>query len=113
MGKNRTIKIIADLIAGMTAHRILIKYTNKPESTHHTKSEINNYRGTISDFIIQFNWNSDDKKRILQECKKSLEKELKKEHFDNVKFPPAEKDETLGQIVKEFFEQKNIKINRE
>jgi hypothetical protein len=103
MGKNSTIKTIADLIAGMVAHRILIKYTNKPESIHHMESEINNYRGTISNFMTEFNWNSDDKKKILEESKKSLEKELKKPHFNDVIFPAMEKDKILDEIIREMF----------
>ena len=104
MGKNRTIKNIADLIAGMVAHRILTKYTNKSESIHHMESEINNYRGIISNFKAQFNWNSDDKKKILQESKKILENELKKEHFNDVKFSISEKDKILDEIIREMFE---------
>jgi hypothetical protein len=105
MGKNRTIKTIADLIAGMIAHRILTKYTNKPESTHHMESEINNYRGIIINFKSQFNWNSEDKKNILEESKKSLENELKKPHFNDVKFPSSEKERILNEIMKEMFEE--------
>ncbi|MEK6860152.1 MAG: hypothetical protein AABX54_05050 [Nanoarchaeota archaeon] len=104
MGKNRTIKNLADLMAGMIAHRILTKYTNKPESIHHMESEINNYREIISNFRMLFNWNSDDKKRIFEETRKSLEKELKKEHFRGVKFPSSEKEKILNEIMKEMFE---------
>ena len=105
MGKNRTIKIIADLIAGMAAHRILTKYTNKSESIHHMESEINNYRGIISNFKAQFNWNSDDRKKILEESKKSLEKELKKPHFNDVNFPISEKDKILDEIMREMLKK--------
>jgi len=35
MGKDRTIKIIGGLIAGMVAHKILEKYTNRKESLNH------------------------------------------------------------------------------
>ncbi len=41
---------------------------------------------------------------IKKEAKKILINELKKPHFSDVKFPPAEKDKILGQIMKEFFE---------
>jgi len=103
MGKNRTIKTIADLIAGMITHRILTKYTNKPESIHHMESEINNYREIMMGFMSEFNWNNEDRKKILEESKKSMEKELKKPHFSDVKFPSWEKEKILEEIMKEMF----------
>ena len=102
MGKNTIIKTIADLIGGMTAHKILIKYTNKPESIHHTKSEIDNYRGIILDYITEFNWNSDDKQEIKERALKSLKSELKKPHFKDVEFPTEEISKLLEETIKEI-----------
>ncbi len=102
MGKNRTIKIISDLIAGMTAHKILVKYTNKPESINHMQSEIENYRGTISDSLAEFNWNSRDIKRIKTEAEKSLAKALRESHFKDVVFSDKEKNRILDETIKKF-----------
>ncbi len=102
MGKNRTIKIIADLIAGMVAHKILLRYTNKPESINHMQSEINNYRGTITDFSEEFNWNEDDKITIKQETIKSIKNELNRSHFNDVKFPENEPEKLIDKILKEM-----------
>ena len=52
MGKDRTIKLVANLIGKSTAHKILINYTNMPESINHMSSEIDNYRGQLSEYII-------------------------------------------------------------
>lgn len=103
MGKNRTIKIIANLIGKSTAHKILIKYTNKPESISHMQSEVENYRGAISDYLTEFNWSSYDKEKIKKEAEKSLNNELKRNHFNAVSFPNSEKKKFLNEAIKDFF----------
>lgn len=103
MGKDRAIKIIANLIAGMAAHRILFKYTNRPESINHIESEIENYRGTISDYLTEFNWNSYDKERIKREAKRNLRKELKETHFKDVSFSSNEISKMLNETIQKFF----------
>lgn len=102
MGKNRTIKIIADLIAGMVAHKILLKHTNKPESINHLETEIDNYRGTITDYISEFNWNIYDKEEIKAEARKSLNKELKKPHFIDVRFNKKETEDLINGTMNEI-----------
>ena len=104
MGKNRTIKIIANLIGGMTAHKILIKYANKPESIPHMESEVDNYRSSISDYLAEFNWNIQDKERIKREAETSLRKALKESHFKGIGFPNNEITKMLNQTIKAFFE---------
>jgi hypothetical protein len=103
MGKNRIIQIIGKLIAGMAAHKILSKYTNKKESINHMESEIINYRGELIDFISEYNWNENDKNRIKEEAKKRIKLELKKHHFKGFSFPQSEVDKFLNQSIKEFF----------
>ena len=102
MGKNRVIKIIADLIAGMVAHKIILKHTNKPESVNHLESEIDNYRGTLTDYLTEFNWNIHDKENIKFEAKKSLSKELKKSHFSDVTFNTKESQELIEKTLNEI-----------
>lgn len=104
MGKNRTIKIIGGLIAGMVAHAILARHTNRLESIHHLESEMNNYRNNISDMIKKFNWNQSEIKEIKEEALRNILKELKKPHFSDVKFPSFEKEKILDEIMKEMFE---------
>lgn len=103
MGKNSTIKTIGRIIGGITAHKILVKYTNKPESIHHMNSEIENYRGNLFDIMNEFNWNSKNKERIKEEALKSLKKEIRQPHFSDVKFPLGEINSLLSQTIKEFF----------
>jgi len=87
MGKNRIIRILGGVIGGMVAHKILLKYTNKPESIHHLTSEVDNYRNNAESIASEFNWSEKDKKRIKEDALKSLNSELKEPHFHDVKFP--------------------------
>jgi len=103
MGKNRVIKIIGGIIAGMAAHKILEKYTNRKESLNHLRSEVGNYRDNLSEFINEFNWNDSDKQKIKEEASKDIIIELKKPHFKDVKFPGKEPEILIEEILKEIF----------
>lgn len=107
MGKKRIIKIIAGLIAGMTAHSILLKYTNRPESVNHLKSEIDSYKGNLENYFTEYHWNNKDIIEIKKESSRYVLLELKKPHFKDVKFP-VEKvskliDELIDETLREIF----------
>ena len=103
MGKNSVIKTISTLIAGMTAHKILLEHANKPESLNHLESEIGNYKGNISDEITEYNWNEQDKEKIKTEAKKILQKKLKEQHFQGIVFSAQESSNILDETIGEFF----------
>jgi len=100
MGKNRVIKIIGRLIAGMVAHKILEKYTNRKESLNHLRAEVESYRNNITDFIDEFNWNDSDKNVIKQEALKDIILEFKKPHFNDVKFPTNEAEKLIEETLR-------------
>lgn len=104
MGKNRVIKIIGRLIAGMVAHKLLEKYTNREESLNHLRAEVGNYRNNLSEFINEFNWNESDKKKIKHEASKYIIIELKKPHFKDVKFPISEEEKIIDEILNDVLE---------
>lgn len=101
MGKSRNIKIIAGYIGKITAHKLLIKYGNNPEAVHHMESEITNYRGNSSDFIAEYNWSEYDKEKIRREAEKSVKKELKRKHFEGIKYPESEINPAFTLTLKE------------
>ncbi len=103
MGKDRVIKTIANLIAKTVGHKILVKYTNKPHAINHMTSEIDNYRGILAEYVVEYNWNSYDKEEIKKEAEKSLIKELEENHFSDVSVPSGEKDKILNETIEEFF----------
>lgn len=99
MGKNRVIKIMGGLIAGMIAHKLLEKYTNREESLNHLRAEVGNYRNNLSEFINEYNWNESDKKKIKDEALKDINIEIKKPHFKDVKFPKADINNLIGETL--------------
>ena len=64
MGKNRVIKILGNIIGNLVVHKILVNYTNKPESLNHLKSEIEAYRDNSLEIAGEYNWNEKDKAKI-------------------------------------------------
>lgn len=104
MGKHRTIKILAGIIGGMAAHKILVQYTNKPESINHLESEVNNYERNAFEYAEEFNWNDEDLAEIKQEALFGLERELRKPHFQGVVFPKDKTEEIVSSIMSEIFE---------
>ena len=50
MGKNRIIKILGNIIGNIAVHKILVKYTNKPESINHLSEEVATYRDNAIGF---------------------------------------------------------------
>jgi len=102
MGKNRIIKILGGIIGGLVAHKILLKYTNRPESLNHLQSEVDNYMENALDLVTEFNWNEKDRKRIIDVALKDLNSELNEPHFSDVKFPARDAkkliDETLIEV---------------
>ena len=60
MGKNRIIKILGNIIGNLVVHKILIKYTNKPESINYLNSEIVEYRDVAFSTASEFNLNKED-----------------------------------------------------
>lgn len=102
MGKSKIVKILGRFIGNVTAHKILNKYGNRPEAFHHTESEIIAYRDSALEAGMKVNLNQYDKEKIKQESLKSFEKELKKPHFNNVKFPMEKARELLNQTMQEI-----------
>jgi hypothetical protein len=102
MGKNRVIKTLGGVIGSIVAHKILLKYTKRPESVNHLETEVINYRDNAQDMANEFNWNEDDKKRIKEEALKSIKSELKEPHFNNILFPTEEISKILEESIKEI-----------
>jgi len=99
MGKNTNIRTIAKLIAGLTAHELLIKHV---QATAHLTGEIDNYRVNLSDEILNYNWSNDDINRIRLESLKWLKIEEKDPHFKGVHYIEEEKMLIFNKIFDEF-----------
>ncbi len=99
MGKNRIIKILGNILGNVIVHKILIKYTNKPESVHYLSEEIGAYRENVLETAQEFNWSEKDKNKIKQEILKNFNKRIKK--YKDVKFPISELNKLIDEIIKE------------
>lgn len=100
MGKNRIIRILGNIIGNVVVHKILLKYTNKPESIPHLKNEIIDYRDNSLEKASEYNWSEKDKNIIKEEALKNFYKKMETKYPD-VKFP---KEEIPG-LIEETLEE--------
>ena len=100
MGKNRIIKILGNIIGNIVVHKILVKYTNRPESINHLSEEVGTYRDSAIETAQEFNWNEVDKNRIKQESLKKFKKDMEK-YYPDVKFPANEPEKLADETLKE------------
>lgn len=101
MGKNRAIKILGNIIGNLVVHKILIKYTNKPESIHHLKSEIEAYRDNSLGIASEHNWNEKDKVEIRSASLKEFKKDMDL-YYKDVKFPIEEVPKLIEETINEI-----------
>jgi len=99
MGKNKIIKTLGNVLGNVIVHKILVKYTNKPESVHYVTEEIGTYRDNALEIAQEFNWNSKDENKIKQEILKNFKKRIKK--YKDVKFPISEVNKLIDETIKE------------
>ncbi len=99
MGKNRIIKILGNILGNVIVHKVLIKYTNKPESIHYLSEEIGTYRENVLEIAQEFNWSEKDENKIKQEILKNFNKRIKK--YKDVKFPISELNKIIDETIKE------------
>jgi hypothetical protein len=102
MGKDRVIRIVAKQVANKVIHQILIKYTNKPESTSYLRAEENNYRVLLTDLSREYHWNDQDMREINKLALNNLEKTLNLKYSD-VKVSKDELIQVLKENISEIF----------
>lgn len=64
MGKNSDIESISNSVSNTILHKLLIEYTNKPESINHLANEEIEYRGQSLKKIDKRKLNNEDKNKI-------------------------------------------------
>jgi hypothetical protein len=103
MGKKSVIKSLGNVIGNIVLHKILVKYTNKPESLHHLKSEITAYSDNASDLASGFNWNDLDIEEIKQEAYSNFKRDIEK-YYPDVKFPEEEAEKLIEETLNDILE---------
>lgn len=100
MGKNKLIKSLGKRIGNIVIHKILMKYTNIPESLHHLKSEVETYRDNVMESSQEFNWNDKDKSEIKSLALDKFKKDMKI-FYSDVKFPKEEPEKIADETIEE------------
>jgi hypothetical protein len=100
MGKNRIIKSLGNIIGKIVVHKILVNYTNKPESVNHLSGEIGAYMDNAIETAQEFNWNEKDKSKIKQDALKKFKKDMER-YYPDVKFPSDGIDEIIDKTIAE------------
>ena len=101
MGKNRTIKILGNIIGNIVVHKILIEHTHKPESIPHMTKEVGVYGENASEIAQEFNWNDKDKIKIHEEALKKFNHNMK-QYYSDVIFPKDEVPILIDEIIDEY-----------
>lgn len=101
MGKNRIIKILGNFVGNIVVHKILIKYTNKPESIQHLGSEVATYRDNTLEISGEFHWNEQDKEEIKQRALRKFEK-IMENNYSDVRFPKDEIKKLIEETIEEI-----------
>lgn len=100
MGKNSTIKSLGRCIGNVVMHKLLLLYTNKPESKHHLNAEIIEYSADAFEKSQEFNWKNKDKEDIKH---KSLARIKRlKEYYPDVLFRQEEAEKLILKTMKEL-----------
>src|SRR3990167_2758427 len=76
MGRKQLIKILANVIALVSVHKIIEQYTNKPESIKHVKDEIRDYSTTVFDNSQLRKWRKEELTLIKESAIKYAKNKL-------------------------------------
>ena len=100
MGKRKQIEILGKIIGLNAAHKILIEFTNKPESIRKMQSEVDHY-DELNMQLTEGNWNSSDIEKIKQIAEKRCVKKLEQyEDIENKKYSMV--DKAIQEIMKDW-----------
>lgn len=100
MGKNKLIKSLGKRIGNTVIHKILMKYTNKPDSVNFLKAEAESYRDNVMESSQEFNWSDKDKSEIKSLALDKFNKDMKK-FYGDVKFPEKEPEKLIDETIEE------------
>src|SRR3989344_4067687 len=101
MGKNSVIITLGRRIGHVILHKMLIKYTNRPESKHHLEVEEITYRDSAIKDSRQYNWNEKDKKELRDIAMEFIIDKSNKKYPD-VNFPREEAERLVDEEIREL-----------
>ena len=87
-------------IGNVVVHKILVKYTNKPESIHYLESEVETYRDNVLEIAQEYNWNEKDLIRIKKEALDKFTGDMAN-FYKDVNFPIEDVLKLIEETIKE------------
>lgn len=78
MGKKQAINSLANSIALVSVHKILIKYTNKPESRKHLEDEVGDYSVDAFEKSEEYSWTKEELSEIETKSIRATRNKLNK-----------------------------------
>ncbi|MFH1324375.1 MAG: hypothetical protein ABIH64_03950 [Nanoarchaeota archaeon] len=78
MGKKQAIRSLANSIALISTHKLLVEHTNKPESIKHLKDEVADYSNDAFEKSREYNWTKEELEEIKAVSIKETKNRLKK-----------------------------------
>ena len=94
-------KSLGRCIGNIALHKILVRYTNRPESEKHLRDEIRDYGEDSFEKAKYFNWNSEEKIEIRAKAIKEMENLLP--NYPDIKFNKNEIIELIDETMEEIF----------
>ena|SRR3989338_4122806 len=98
MGKNSVIKTLGKRIGNVVLHKLLVKYTNKPESKVYLQNEELEYRAATVKEAKKYNWNEDDK-HVLKKTAIEYIKDKKNKKYEDVNFSFEEAEKLVAEEI--------------
>ena len=87
MGKNSAIRTLGKRVGNVVLHKMLVKYTNKPESRKHLQNEEITYRDSAIKDAKEYNWNKEDYKELKIIAIKFIKNKSSKKYPDELAVP--------------------------
>lgn len=100
MGKTRNRESLIRMIANTIVHRIVVRHTRRPESSHFLDAEIIEYHHQAQKAVREHHWNSEDKFVIEEKALRKIQEKLAGKYSD-VEYTEQE----VAQALKEFMQE--------
>lgn len=93
MGKNRDIEELINRIVAVIIHKILERYTNRPESRKFLSSEVVEYTEQANKSAQSHNWNDIDRDYIMERALQRIVNKM------NIDYSDVEYDEEFAKNI--------------
>ena len=101
MGKNRILGALGNRIGNVVVHKMLAKYTNRPESIEHLRKEEDEYRKGVVKESKKYHWNEKEKEELKYiAIKFFINRNVAK--YKEILFPQKEVEDCIDEEIKKL-----------